>query len=115
VLQTGPVEGGKLPQTFLSDFFDFSIYVDAQEQDIRHWYVERFLSLWQTAFRDERSFFRRFAELSQEQAIARAESVWGEINGPNLAQNIAPTRSRARLILVKGPDHKVRRIRLKRM
>jgi type I pantothenate kinase len=115
VLQTGPVEGGKMPHTFLSDFFDFSIYVDANELDIRRWYVERFLSLRQTAFRDERSFFRRFAELSEEQAIARAETVWGEINGPNLAQNIAPTRTRARLILAKGPDHKVRRIRLRKL
>ena len=115
VLQTGPVEGGKMPHTFLSDFFDFSIYVDANELDIRRWYVERFLSLRQTAFRDERSFFRRFAELTEEQAIARAETVWGEINGPNLAQNIAPTRTRARLILSKGPDHKVRRIRLRKL
>lgn len=115
VLQTGPVEGGRLPQTFLSDFFDFSIYVDAAETDIRHWYVERFLRLWETAFRDERSFFRRFSELTREQAIARAASVWAEINGPNLAENIAPTRSRARLILVKGSDHKVRRVRMRKL
>ncbi|MGE6762880.1 type I pantothenate kinase [Corallococcus interemptor] len=115
VLQTGPVEGGRLPQTFLSDFFDFSIYVDASETDIRHWYVERFLRLWETAFRDERSFFRRFSELTREQAIARAASVWAEINGPNLAENIAPTRSRARLILVKGNDHKVRRVRMRKL
>ncbi|MFB1483704.1 type I pantothenate kinase [Corallococcus sp. RDP092CA] len=115
VLQTGPVEGGRLPQTFLSDFFDFSIYVDATETDIRHWYVERFLRLWETAFRDERSFFRRFSELTREQAIARAASVWAEINGPNLAENIAPTRSRARLILVKGSDHKVRRVRMRKL
>ncbi|MFP2898906.1 type I pantothenate kinase [Corallococcus sp. 4LFB] len=115
VLQTGPVEGGRLPQTFLSDFFDFSIYVDANETDIRHWYVERFLHLWETAFRDERSFFRRFSELTREQAVARAASVWAEINGPNLAENIAPTRSRARLILVKGSDHKVRRVRMRKL
>ena len=115
VLQTGPVEGGRLPQTFLSDFFDFSIYVDAPESDIRHWYVERFLHLWETAFRDERSFFRRFSELTRDQAVARAASVWAEINGPNLAQNIAPTRSRARLILVKGSDHKVRRVRMRKL
>jgi type I pantothenate kinase len=114
VLQTGSVEGGKLPHTFLSDFFDFSIYVDAHEQDIRGWYVDRFLHLRQTAFRDERSFFRRFAELTEEEATARALSVWAEINGPNLARNIAPTRSRARLILLKGADHKVRRVRLRK-
>ncbi|WP_434387981.1 type I pantothenate kinase [Melittangium boletus] len=115
VLQTGPLEGGKMPHTFLSDFFDFSIYVDAHEQDIRGWYVERFLHLRQTAFRDERSFFRRFADLTEEQAVHRAVSVWAEINGPNLAQNIAPTRSRARLILMKGSDHKVRRVRMRKI
>jgi type I pantothenate kinase len=114
VLQSGRVEGNRMPGTFLSDFFDFSIYVDAHEQDIRHWYVNRFLQLQQTAFRDERSYFRRFSELTQEQAVALAESVWAEINGPNLAQNIAPTRSRARLILTKGPDHKVKRVRLRK-
>jgi type I pantothenate kinase len=114
VLQSGPVEGKRMPGTFLSDFFDFSIYVDAHEQDIRHWYVDRFLKLQETAFRDERSYFRRFSELTREQAIAMAESVWGDINGPNLAQNIAPTRSRARLILTKGPDHKVKRVRLRK-
>ncbi|MFP2905660.1 type I pantothenate kinase [Pyxidicoccus sp. 3LFB2] len=114
VLQSGPVEGKRMPGTFLSDFFDFSIYVDAHEQDIRHWYVGRFLQLQQTAFRDERSYFRRYSELTQEQAVAMAESVWSEINGPNLAQNIAPTRSRARLILTKGPDHKVKRVRLRK-
>ncbi|MCP3143555.1 type I pantothenate kinase [Pyxidicoccus xibeiensis] len=114
VLQSGPVEGKRMPGTFLSDFFDFSIYVDASEHDIRHWYVNRFLQLQQTAFRDERSYFRRFSELTHEQAVAMAESVWAEINGPNLAQNIAPTRSRARLILTKGPDHKVKRVRLRK-
>ncbi|WP_164001684.1 type I pantothenate kinase [Pyxidicoccus caerfyrddinensis] len=114
VLQSGRVEGNRMPGTFLSDFFDFSIYVDAHEQDIRHWYVNRFLQLQQTAFRDERSYFRRFSELTKEQAVALAESVWAEINGPNLAQNIAPTRSRARLILTKGPDHKVKRVRLRK-
>jgi type I pantothenate kinase len=115
VLQTGPTEGNRMPGTFLSDFFDFSIYVDASEQDIRRWYVDRFLQLQQTAFRDERSYFRRYSELTREQAVALAESVWGDINGPNLAQNIAPTRSRARLILSKGPDHKVKRVRLRKL
>ncbi|NVJ03896.1 type I pantothenate kinase [Myxococcus sp. AM001] len=115
VLQAGAQEGKQMPATFLSDFFDFSIYVDAHEHDIRRWYVDRFLKLQQTAFRDERSYFRRFSELNHEQAIQLAESVWGEINGPNLAQNIAPTRSRARLILLKGPDHKVKRVRLRKL
>jgi type I pantothenate kinase len=115
VLQTGPMENGVIPRIFLSDFFDFSIYVDASEQDIRSWYVQRFLNLREGAFRDERSFFRQFASLTEEQAITRAGSVWDTINGPNLAQNIAPTRSRARLILTKGADHKVRRIRMRKL
>ncbi|MCE9666499.1 type I pantothenate kinase [Myxococcus stipitatus] len=115
VLQSGASAGQRMPATFLSDFFDFSIYVDATEQDIRHWYVERFLRLQQTAFRDERSYFRRYSDLTPEQSTAFAESIWAEINGPNLAQNIAPTRTRARLILLKGPDHKVKRVRLRKL
>ncbi|MCP3097487.1 type I pantothenate kinase [Myxococcus sp. K15C18031901] len=115
VLQAGAGAAQRMPATFLSDFFDFSIYVDATEQDIRRWYVDRFLRLQQTAFRDERSYFRRFSDLTHEQAVAMAENVWSEINGPNLAQNIAPTRTRARLILLKGPDHKVKRVRLRKM
>lgn len=115
VLQSGPLETGQIPRVFLSDFFDFSLYVDASEQDIRRWYVQRFLDLRATAFRDERSFFRQFASYTEEEAITRAGSVWDTINGPNLAQNIAPTRSRARLILTKGADHKVRRIRMRKL
>ncbi|XXF80065.1 type I pantothenate kinase [Myxococcaceae bacterium GXIMD 01537] len=115
VLQTGPLESGAIPPVFLSDFFDFSVYVDASEQDIRRWYVQRFLDLRETAFRDERSFFRQFASLTEAQAVARAESVWDSINGPNLARNIAPTRARARLVLTKGADHKVRRIRMRKL
>ncbi|SES77452.1 type I pantothenate kinase [Stigmatella erecta] len=115
VLQTGPTDADAMPRIFLSDFFDFSIYVDASEQDIRRWYVNRFLRLWDTAFHDEKSFFRSFTKLTREEAIARAETLWEEINGPNLAQNIAPTRSRARLILAKGPDHKVSRIRMRKL
>ncbi|MFL5344669.1 MAG: type I pantothenate kinase [Hyalangium sp.] len=115
VLQTGPMEDGHIPRVFLSDFFDYSIYVDASEEDIRRWYVQRFLGLRETAFRDERSFFRQFASFTEAQAITRAESVWDSINGPNLAQNIAPTRSRARLILSKSADHKVRRIRMRKI
>lgn len=115
VLQSGPMEDGHIPRVFLSDFFDYSIYVDASEEDIRRWYVQRFLGLRETAFRDERSFFRQFASFTEAQAIARAESVWDSINGPNLAQNIAPTRSRARLILSKSADHKVRRIRMRKI
>jgi type I pantothenate kinase len=97
---------------FVSDFFDFSIYVDAEEDDIRRWYTERFLELRETAFVDEQSFFHHFAALDESEATAVAEAIWREINGVNLRENIEPTRSRAHLVLEKGPDHAVRRVRL---
>lgn len=99
----------------VSDFIDFSVYVDAATRDIRRWYVERFLRLRETAFRDPESYFRRYAELDAEQAIARAETIWTEINGPNLERNIRPTRGRASLVLRKGPDHSVTGIRLRKV
>jgi type I pantothenate kinase len=114
VLQTPPADR-HLPAVFVSDFFDFSIYVDAEEDDITRWYVDRFLALRETAFRDPASFFRRFAAFSDDEAVAMARSIWEEINGRNLAENIAPTRERARLILEKGPDHAVKRVRLRRL
>ncbi len=115
VLQHGSDITGRPPKVFLSDFFDFSVYVDAAEHDVKSWYVNRFLKLRETAFRDPSSYFRRYAELSRDQAVATAESLWDQINGPNLRQNIAPSRSRARLVLTKGADHTVRRIRLRRL
>ena len=105
-------EGGK---GAVSDFFDFSIYVDADPGDIRDWYVSRFLRLRETAFADPQSYFHRYASLSDEEAAARARSIWGEINEPNLRQNIAPTRERAKLILRKGADHQVESIRLRKV
>jgi type I pantothenate kinase len=114
VLQTPPADR-QMPAVFVSDFFDFSIYVDADEDDITRWYVDRFLALRETAFRDPSSFFHRFAVLSDDQAAAMARGIWEEINGRNLAENIAPTRERARLILEKGPDHAVKRVRLRRL
>jgi len=99
----------------VSDFIDFSVYVDAATEDIRNWYVQRFLRLRETAFRNPDSFFRRYAELDVAGAIARAESIWAEINGPNLEQNIKPTRGRASLVLRKGPDHSVTGIRLRKL
>ena len=99
----------------LSDFFDFSVYVDAATSDIRHWYVERFLRLRETAFRDPASYFARFASLSHDEAVERAESIWDTINGPNLAQNILPTRGRADLVLRKDSDHSVRYVRLRKI
>jgi type I pantothenate kinase len=109
VLQAG---AGRL---FVSDYFDFSIYVDALEADVERWYEERFLTLRETAFRDPSSYFRRFAQLSEGEAIATARQIWAEINGVNLRENILPTRERARLILAKGPDHLVRSVRLRKL
>ena len=99
----------------VSDFIDFSVYVDAATADVRRWYVERFLRLRETAFRDPQSYFRRFAELDHDAAVARAESIWSSINAPNLAQNILPTRSRASLVLTKGAEHDVTRVRLRKV
>ena len=82
---------------------------------MRRWYIERFLALRETAFRDPASYFRRYAEMETEEARGRAAALWDEINGPNLRENIAPTRSRAGLVLTKGPDHSVRRIRLRKV
>ncbi len=98
----------------VSDFFDFSIYVDAKESDARRWYVDRFLRLRATAFADEQSYFHRYAQLSDSQAMAVADRIWSETNAPNLRENIQPTRSRATLVLTKGPDHSVTRIRLRK-
>jgi type I pantothenate kinase len=99
----------------VSDFFDFSIYVDARTQDARQWYVDRFLSLRTTAFARPESYFHRYASLTDEQAVARAEHLWDTINAPNLVQNILPTRSRATLVLTKDADHSVARVRLRKL
>jgi type I pantothenate kinase len=111
VLQTGV--GGGADATFVSDWFDLSIYVDAEEGDIEQWYVERFFALRETAFNDETSFFRHFAALDDATLEATARSIWMSINGPNLRENILPSRSRADLVLAKGPDHSVREVRLR--
>jgi type I pantothenate kinase len=99
----------------ISDFFDFTVYVDAATRDIRHWYTERFLRLRETAFRDPASYFTRYAGLSRDEAVAEAGRIWDEINGPNLRQNIEPTRSRATLVLRKDYDHSVRWVRLRKL
>jgi type I pantothenate kinase len=99
----------------VSDYFDFSVYVDAATADARRWYVERFLRLRRTAFADPASYFRRFASLSDEAARETALGIWAEVNEPNLLQNIKPTRGRATLVLEKGPDHAVRRVRLRKL
>jgi type I pantothenate kinase len=115
VLQTSDGRGGRSQQLFVSDFFDFSLYVDADESDIEQWYLDRFLTLRDTAFTDERSFFHHFAALSENEAIEVARGIWRSINGVNLHENILPTRERARLILEKAPDHSVRAVRLRKL
>jgi type I pantothenate kinase len=112
VLQTR-IRRGKSPAMFVSDFFDFSIYVDANESDIEHWYVERFLKLRATVFQDPSSYFHRYAALTAEEAESTARRIWQTINLVNLRENVLPTRERAHLVLEKGRDHAVRRVRLR--
>jgi type I pantothenate kinase len=99
----------------VSDYFDFSIYVDAAEDDVYHWFLERFQTLRATAFRDPASFFHRYAAMSDDEAQAFARQVWTDINGLNLRENILPTRTRARLILEKGHDHRVSVVKLRKI
>jgi len=99
----------------ITDFFDFSVYVDAAAADIRRWYVDRFLRLLETAFRNPASYFAKYAHLSEDEAVAEAHRIWDTINGPNLRQNVQPTRSRATLVLRKAPDHSVRFVRLRKV
>ncbi|MDA1307614.1 MAG: type I pantothenate kinase, partial [Acidobacteria bacterium] len=115
VLQTGEGAPGRPARLFVSDYFDFSIYMDADESDIAAWYVARFQTLRETVFRDPRSYFHRFASLTEAQATETANDIWRTINGVNLRDNILPTRERARLILEKGADHAVRRVRLRNL
>jgi type I pantothenate kinase len=102
-------------QLFASDFFDFSIYVDARDTDIERWYIERFLKLRETVFRDPESYFHRYAALTEPEARATAARIWRDINCVNLRENILPTRNRAQLILTKGPDHLVEQVQLRRL
>jgi type I pantothenate kinase len=115
VLQPAPQGGERASALAVSDLIDFSIYVDAHPTDVRRWYVERFLALRETAFRDPASYFARYAEMDVDAATDQAGTLWDEINGPNLRENVAPTRSRADLVLTKGGDHSVRRIRLRKL
>ena len=100
---------------FVSDYFDFSIYIDADEHDIRQWYVDRFRALRSTVFQDPLSFFQVYAHLSDDEAKAVALGIWDEINGRNLRENIAPTRDRASLVLRKGADHRVDHVQLRKL
>jgi type I pantothenate kinase len=115
VLQTGrpPKDGKAIP--YVSDFFDFSVYLDADEDVLRGWYVDRFLALRGTAFADPKSFFHRYSTLSDAEAIATATSIWNRINLVNLHESILPTRQRADLILTKGESHLVGEVALRRL
>ncbi|MCU1395624.1 MAG: coaA [Ilumatobacteraceae bacterium] len=106
---------GSESNEFVSDYFDFSIYIDADENDIEQWYIDRFLALRETVFQDPNSFFQHYAGLTHEEAVATARFIWSEINGRNLRENIAPTKPRASLILRKGPDHHVTDVQLRRL
>lgn len=108
VLQTGPT-------LMVSDLFDFSVYVDARTEDIERWYIERFIKLKNTAFREPGAHFARFAELTDEEAALEARAIWQTINLPNLVENILPTRVRASLVLTKSSDHSVQRVRMRKM
>jgi len=115
VLQTSrlPKDGKAIP--FVSDFFDFSIYIDGDEAEIHRWYVARFMSLRETRFRDPRSYFHAYAGISEEEALKIAERLWNRINLVNLRENILPTRARADLILTKGADHAVETVWLRKL
>ena len=115
VLQTGrlPKDGKAIP--FVSDFFDFSVYLDADEQVLKSWYVDRFLTLRGTAFRDPKSYFHRYSGLSDQEAVATATAIWERINLVNLHENILPTRPRADLILTKVASHRVEAVALRKL
>ncbi|WP_439240206.1 type I pantothenate kinase [Lonepinella sp. BR2474] len=101
-------------ETFVSDFVDFSIYVDAEEERLKEWYIHRFLKLRQSAFNNPDSYFKHYANLSEQEAIQTASNIWDNINGLNLRENILPTRERANLILKKGADHAVELVKLRK-
>ncbi|MGN6783098.1 MAG: type I pantothenate kinase [Marmoricola sp.] len=115
VLQPAAVRADGRRGLAVSDFFDFSLYVDAAQTDIRRWYTDRFLRLRGTAFRDPASYFARYASLTHDEAVDEAGRIWDTINGPNLRENVAPTRSRATLVLRKDADHSVRWVRLRKL
>ncbi|MER6915548.1 type I pantothenate kinase [Streptomyces sp. NPDC000594] len=112
-----PAQPGKDGRTRmgLADYFDFSVYVDARPEDIESWYLSRFRKLRATAFQDPSSYFRKYTQVSEEEALEYARTMWRTINKPNLLENVAPTRGRATLVLRKGADHKVRRLSLRKL
>nr|WP_235856847.1 type I pantothenate kinase [Occultella glacieicola] len=115
VLAPARVSASGEPSLAVSDFFDFSIYIDAATEHIRRWYVERFLDLRQTSFSNPDSYFHRYADLDDVHARRRAGQIWESINGPNLVENVLPTRGRATLVLSKDADHRLSRFRLRKI
>jgi len=115
VLQVNLKKQYKGPRIFVSDFFDFSIYVHSTEKNLINWYVDRFLNLKETAFQHKESYFHKYANLNHEDAVDFARNIWKEINGPNLIKNILPTRYRANLILEKDIDHSIKQIKFKKV
>ncbi len=115
MLQTGrpPKDGKAIP--YVSDFFDFSVYIDAEETVLERWYVERFRALRSTAFRDPLSYFHRYSQVTDEEAQEIARGIWSRINLQNLRENILPTRQRASLILRKGEDHSIQSVALRKL
>ncbi len=115
ILQSGSTSPNPHARIFVSDFFDFSIYVDAEEEVIYQWYEKRLLTFRESAFKNPSSYFHHYAALSEEEARETAAHIWNTINGKNLLDNILPTRERADLILYKGPDHAVESVRLRKL
>ena len=115
VLQTSDGRGKTPPRTFVSDFFDFSIFIDANERHIRQWYIDRFMTFRNTVFQDPNAYFHRYARLSDEESRATALRIWESINAVNLRKNILPTRERAHLIIEKAQDHSVSSVLLRKL
>jgi type I pantothenate kinase len=115
ILQPGELPRNGKPILFASDFLDFSVYIDADTDELEDWFMQRFFRLRETAFKDPTSFFRRFAEMSEEEAGSFGRQVWRSINLPNLVDNVLPTRGRADLILKKGKNHLIENVSLRRV
>ncbi len=114
VLQSGMDYPHDPHHVFISDFLDFSIYVDAAPDLLKHWYIERFMKFRRGAFLDPQAYFHHYTRLSVEEATQKADTIWNDINGKNLQENILPTRERASLVLEKGPNHSVQRVRVRK-
>jgi type I pantothenate kinase len=115
ILQPGELPRNGKPIVFASDYLDFSVYIDADTDDLEGWYLERFFRLRETAFKDPTSYFRRIAEMSEAEAETFGRMIWRTINLPNLLENVLPTRGRADLVLKKGRDHLIEDVQLRRV